>query len=317
MRRALDVLAVGLILSAATVASGQVYPNKPVRIVSPGLGGGNDFVARLVAQALTVSLGQPMVVENRASGVVPAEIVSRAPPDGYTLLCYGSPLWLLPLMQKVPYDAARDFSTITLAARAPNILVVHPGVAAKSVSELIALAKAKPELLNYAAGSTGAANHLAAELFKSMAGVSITRIPYESQAPAIADLLAGRVQMMFTTAVTADPHVKSGKLRALAVTSAQPSALVPGLIPISAAGLPGFEAVSFFGFFAPAGTPSTLVSRLNREMIGILNRPDVKQKLLSTGLEVVGSSPAEFAAIVKSEMVKMGKVIKDAGIRLD
>ena len=298
-------------------ACGQDFPSKPLRIVTPGLGGGNDFVARLVSQSLAGSIGQPVIVDNRSSGVVPGEIVAKAPADGHTLLCYGSPFWLSPLMQKVPYDPVKDFVPITLAVRAPNILVVHPGVAARSVKDLIALSKARPGELNYAAGSTGAANHLAAELFKAMAGVRITRIPYTSFGRAVTDLLAGETQMMFVTVASVDHHVKSEKLRALAVTSAQPSLLTPGLTTVAAAGPPGFEAASFFGFFAPSATPAPVVTRLNREIVRSLNVSDAKDRFFTAGMEVVGSSPEQFAATVNSELAKMGKVIREAGIRLD
>ena len=309
---------VGMMIFGAGVASGQNYPSKPIRMVTAEAGGGNDFVARLIAPGLADSLGQQAIVDNRggAGGIIAAEIVAKAAPDGYTLLVYASNIWIIPLLRThVPYDPVRDFSPITWAARSPNTVVVHPSLPVKSVKELIAFAKARPGALNYGSGGTGATTHLAVELFKAMAKVNIVRINYKGNAPAIHDLLAGQVQLMFATASLAAPHIRSGRLRALAVTSAQPSALAPGLPTVAASGLPGYESISIYGIFAPAKTPATIITRLNQEMVRILNKADVKEKFLNSGVEPVGSSPEEFAATIKSDMVRMGKVIKDAGIR--
>ena len=306
--------------SAQTPASGtgQGYPNKPIRIVTGDPGGGIDFTARLIAQGLPATLGQQVVVDNRGGGggILAGETVAKAAPDGYTLLVYSNNIWILPLLRKnVSYDPARDFATVALVSRAPNILVVNPSVSATNVQELIALAKAKPGELNYAQGATGGSNHLGAELFKAMAGVNIVEVPYKGVTPAFTDLISGRVQLMFAVAASVAPHIKSGKLRALAVTSAQPSPLAPGLPTVAATGLPGYESEALFGLFAPAQTSRLLVTRLNREVVQILRRADVRDRFLGIGVEPAGTSPPELMATVKSEMARLGKVIRDAGIK--
>ena len=306
------------VCGALRAAEPDRYPIRPVRIVTSEIGGGLDFVARLVSQGLTASWGQQVIVDNRPSGVFTGSIVSKASPDGYTLLLNGSSFWLLPFLQSnVPYDPVRDFAPITLATSSPLMLVVHPGLPAKSVKELIALARARPGELNYSSSSPGTPQHLAAELFKSMAGVNIVRIPYKGAGPAVVALVAGEVQMTFSSAGAAAPHIKSGRLRALAVASAQPSALAPGLPTVASAGLAGFEAGSLWGFFAPARTAPSLVSRLQRDIVLVLNRPDVKEKLFNATTEVVGSSPERFAAVIKADMQRGSQVIKAAGIRAD
>jgi len=315
-RSVMKMFSVGLLAAGAGVASGQDYPNKPVRMVTAAPGAAGDFVARLVALGLTDSWGQQVIVENRGgSGVIPIEIVAKALPDGYTLLVFGSTLWLLPFIQKVSYNPVGDFSPITLAAVTPLLLVVHPSLPVKSITELIALAKARPGELNYASGISGSATHLPAELFKAMAGVNIVRVAYKGGAPAISALIGGEVQVMFATASGAGPHVKSGRMKALAVTSAQPSALFPDLPTVAASGLPGYDAASIMCIFAPAKTPAALVGRLNRDIVRVLNRADVKERFIKAGSEVVASSPKELAAAMKSDMATMGKVIRDAGIR--
>ncbi|MEK7877069.1 MAG: tripartite tricarboxylate transporter substrate-binding protein, partial [Pseudomonadota bacterium] len=262
------------------------------------------------------SWGQQVIVENRGgSGVIPIEIVAKALPDGYTLLVFGTTLWLLPLIQKVSYNPVSDFSPITLAAITPLLLVVHPSLPVKSITELIAWAKAKPGELNYASGISGSATHLPAELFKAMAGVNIVRVAYKGGGPALTALIGGEAQVMFATSSGAAPHVNSGRLRALAVTSAQPSRLFPDLPTVAAAGLPGYDAASIMCIFAPARTPAALINRLNQEIVRVLNKPDVKERFIKAGSEVVAGSPAQLAATMKSDMATMGKVIKDAGIR--
>ena len=298
----------------------QDYPNKPIRIVTSAPGGGVDFAARLIAPALTERFGQQVIVENRggAGGMVAAQTVARAPPDGYTLLLYGSPIWLAPYLRKsVPYDPVKDFQPITLTTRSPTILVVHPSVAANSVKDLIALAKAKPGALNVAIGGSGTSSHLATELFKSRAAIDIVLVPYTGTGPAVSAVLGGEVRVMFANTAVAAPHVKSGKLRALAVTSTQPSALAPGVPTVATSGLPGYESVSIYGMLAPAKTPAAIISRLNQEVVRFLVTPQVKEKFLQSGVEVVASSPKEFAAAIKSDMTTLGKVIKEAGIRED
>jgi tripartite-type tricarboxylate transporter receptor subunit TctC len=307
-----------MMVIGAGVVSGQDYPNRPIRIVTGAAGGGGDFAARLIAQLLTGRLGQQVIVENRggASGIIAAQTVAKAPPDAYTLLLYTGTFWILPFLRdNVPYDPVRDFSPISMTNRVPNILVVHPSLPVKSVKELIALAQNRPAELNYASVGVGGGAHLAGELFKAMAGVNMVHVPYTGTGPAVNALVGGQVQLMFPNAASVMPHVNSGRLRALAVCSAEPSELAPGLPTVAASGLPDFESVLMLGIFAPAKTPATLINRLNKEIVQGLNGADVRAKLLAAGVEPVGSSPEQFAAMIKSEMARMGKVIKDAGIR--
>jgi tripartite-type tricarboxylate transporter receptor subunit TctC len=307
---------VGMMVLSAGVVSGEDYPGKPIRMVSPGPGGGADFVTRFIAQGISGPLGQQVVVDNRPAGVIPGQIVSKARPDGYTLLVNGNSFWIAPLMQdNIPYDPVKDFSPIISAVGSPNILVVHSSVAANSVKDLIALAKAKPGALNYASASAGGSVHLSAELFKYMAGVNIVRISYKSSGASVNALVGGEVQLMFANAPPVVPHVKSGRLRALAVTTLQPSTLFPELPTVAGSGLPGFEVASVYAIFAPAKTPAAIVNRLNQEIVRLLVRTDVKEKFLAAGVETIGSSPEELAVAMKSEMARMGKVIKLAGIR--
>ena len=300
---------------ASVAANAQNFPSRPVRIVTGGVGGQSDFTSRIIAQGLTAQLGQQVIVDNRASGVIPGQIVSQAAPDGYTLLLVGGTFTIGSLLLKTPYDPVRDFAPVSLPNQQPNVLVVHPSVAVKSARELIDLAKAKPGALNYSSGQSGSSSHLAAELFKYMANVNIVGIHYKSGATRMTDLIGGQVQMEFATPGAVAAHVKSGKLRPLAVTSAQPSALVPGLPTVSATGLPGYESVGMSGVYAPAKTPVSIVNLLSKEIARVVNQPDIKQKFFETGVEAVGGSPAELAAKIKSELERMGKVIKAAGIR--
>lgn len=303
----------------ANIVVGQEYPTRPIRIVTAAAGGGVDTAARLIAQGLTARMGEQVIVENRGgSGAIAAEIVARAPADGHSLILYGSALWLTPyLQQQASYDPVRDFAPITLAITSPNVFVVHPSFAASSVKELIAIAKARPGELNYASTGTGSSPHLAGELFKFMAGVNIVHINYKAAAQAISELIAGQNQLAIATAASATPHVKSGRLRAMAVTTAQPSALFPGIPSVAASGLPGYEAPSLFALFAPTKTPERIIQRLNQEVVRVLALADVKEKFFNTGVETVGSAPAELGATVKSEMARMGKLIRDVGIRAE
>ena len=319
MRRLRFIVAVlsvcTMALSASTVR-GQDYPNKPVRMITSEAGGGADLMARLTAQALTASLGQQVVVENRGGvATIAAQAVAKSLPDGYTLLFYGSSLWVLPFLENTPYDPVKDFSPITWVVSLPNVLVVHPSLPVKSVKELIALAKARPGVLNYSSGTSGSATQLASELFRTMAGVNVVSIPFKGAASALNSLLAGEVEFRFATPNTVMPHVNSGRLRALAVSSAQPSALVPGLPTVAATGLPGYESVSINAMFAPATTPATIVNRLNQDTVRFLRRADTKGRLLSMGVEPVANTPEEFAAAMKIDMAKMSKLIKDASLR--
>jgi len=301
----------------ATTGLGQSYPVKPIRVVTAGIGGGNDVSARLMAQGLTAAFGQQSMVDNRASGIITAEAVAKAAPDGYTVLVYGSTIWITPLLQTTPYDPVADFAAITMVASSPHVIVVHPSLPVNSVRELIALAKARPGQLNDASLGTGTSTHLGAELFKSMAGVKIVRVPYKSPATQLTDLIGGQVQLTFSTSGAAMPHVKTGRLKALAVTSAKPSALVPGLPTVAATGLPGFESGAIYVSFAPARTPAPIITRLNQEMVRYLGHAEVKEKFFNAALEVVGSTPEELTAKMKSEMARLGKVIKDVGIRVE
>ncbi len=310
------IFAAGILFAVTNVAYAQGYPVKPIRLVTSSPGGGADTVSRLMAQGLAGPLGQQIIVDNRGGGVVPGQIVSRATPDGYTLLVYGGTFLLAPLLhEKPPYHPLQDFAPITLISVSPVVLVVPPSVAANSVRELIALAKSKPGALNFASASNGSASHLAGELFKSMAGVDIMRINYKGNGPAMTDLLAGRVQVMFVNAATVTPHIKSGKLKALAVATDQQSALAPGVPTVAASGLPGYEASSKIGLFAPAHTPAAVVKRLNEESVRFIRTPEAKEQIFRHGADAAGSTPEAFVAIIKAELSRMGKVIKDLGIK--
>ena len=304
------------ILAAGTVF-GQDFPNRVVRMVVAEAGGGNDFIARAIAPGLGTGLGQQVIVDNRGGGIIPAQTVAKAAPDGYTLLLASGTLWILSLMRDTPYDPIRDYLPITLAVISPNVLIVHPSLPVKCVRDLIALAQSKPGELNYASSATGGSGHLAAELFKAMAHVNIVRISYRGNGPALNDMISGQVQVMFSNAASSIPHVKSGRLKALAVTTALPSALLPGLPAVAASGLPGYETAVVFGIFAPARTPAPIAGRLNLEAVRAINKADIKDKFLGVGVEPVGSTAEDFAAKIKSEMSRMRKVIVDAGIRAD
>ena len=315
-RFVVSVLSVGLMGSGAGVVSGQDYPNKPIRLITPAAGGGADFTARQIAQGISGPLGQPVIVENRGGALIQGELLSKTPPDGYGLVVSGSSLWVTPVLRKAPYDAL-DFSPITQIERSVYLIAVHPSVPVKSIKELIALAKARPGELNYGSTAIGGPPHIAAELFKSLAGVNMVLVPYKGDAAAITALISGEVQLVIFDSGLLAPHVKSGKLRALAVTSAQPSTLAPGLPTVAAAGLPGFEVTGSTALFAPGKTPAAIINRLHQEVVRFLNQPGVKQRFLNAGAETVGNSPAEFAAIIRSDIARTVKVIKDAGLKID
>lgn len=308
-----------VMLLGASAVSAQTYPARPVRIVTADVGGGADLVARLLAQGLTAGLGQQVIVENRggAGGAIAMEAVARSAPDGYVLLLFSNGMWTLPFLQKVAYDPVKDFAPVSLVDKVPNFLVVHPSLPVKNVKDLIALARIRPGELNYAAGSNGSSPHIAGELFRSMAGINVVRIAYKGTRAGIIDLLSGRVHYMFPNAAGVLPQVRAGRLKALAVTSAEPSVLFPELPTIAASGLPGYEAESSHSVFAPAGTPRTIVSLLNEEIVRVLRRADMKERLLNNGVEPIGTTPEQLSATITSEMAKMGKVIKEAGIRTD
>ena len=311
-------LAGGLACVGAGSSIAQDFPAKPIRLFTVAVGGGLDFSARLFVPALSASLGQTVVIENRGGGVTPIDIVAKAPSDGYTVLYNSSSTWLLPYLQtKVSYDPVRDLVPVSILMTSPSVLVVHPSLPVKSVKDLIALAKARPGQLNYAAGSTGSSTHLSPELFKSMAAVDIAHIFYKSSGGSIIDLLSGQVQIMFGSAGTLAPHMKTAKVRALAVTSAQPSELLPGLPTIAASGLPGYESVVSYGVFTPAKIANAVVQRLHREFVQVIHRPEIKEKLLGAGIEPLGTTPQDAAAYIKADMAKWSKVIKEAGIKAE
>ncbi len=299
---------------SATAGAGQAYPIKPIRIATAGVGGGNDVIARLIAQGISGPIGQQVIVDNRPTRLLP-DLVAKAAPDGYTLMVYSGGLWLLPFMADVSYDPVKDFAPVTFAARSPLVVVVHPTLPVRSIKDLIALAKARPGELNFSTGGSGSSSHLAPELFKQMTGVNMVRIPYKSGAVEIADLIGGQLQLTFGGGGTVAPYVKSGRLAAIAVTSPQPSALFPGLPTVASSGLPGYESVQIFGLFTQAKTPDAVIRQLNQEIVKYLSTAETKERILSAGLEAVGSSPEEFAAVIRAEMARMGKVIRDAGIR--
>ena len=313
MTRSISIAyAAGLTVLAPGLACGQDFPTRPIRILTGAAGGSADFASRQLAQGLTVRLGQQVIVDNRS--VVATDIVAKAPPDAYSLLLDGGSFWIAPLLQDTPYDVVRDFSPISSVITSPNVLVVHPSVAANSVKDLIALAKAKPGALNFASSGTGGSSHLSGELFKAMAGVNMVHVPFKGSGAALASQLAGEAQLQFSPAATAAPHVKSGRLRALAATTAQPSPLAPGL-PTVAATLPGYEAIQILGIFAPAKTPTARINRLSHEIVQILKQREVIDQLAGFGMEATGSAPEELAATLKTEIAKWGKLIKDAGVR--
>ena len=315
-RNVAATLSVALTVLGASVVLAQDYPSKPIRIITSGVGGGSDFDSRQIAQGISCPLGQPVVVENRTA-ILAAELVSKAPPDGYTLTVSGGAVWNSTLFRKMNYDVINDFAPVTLIERTVNIVAVHPSLPVKTIKELIALAKARPAELNYGSTGAGSGQHMGTELFKSLAGVNIVHVPYKSSGQAVPALISGEVQVLIYDSGVLAPHAKSGKLRALAVTSAQPSALTPGLPTVAASGLPGYETESISGLFAPAKTPAAIVSRLNQEIVRFLNLPEVKERFLNAQVEIVASAPEQFAAAVKSELAKWVKVIKDAGIKVE
>ena len=307
------IVSCAAVLVAAGPVFGQDYPTKPVRFVTSGAGGAGDFVSRTIQPALAAGLGQQVIIENRGAAQAP-ELVARAAPDGYTVLLYGPTVWITPLVRKSAWDPLRDLAPISLTVRAPNLLVVTPTLPVKSVKELVALAKARPGDLNFASSETGSSTHLAAELFKYMAKVNIVRVNYKGPAVAINDIISGRVELMFLAASSVRGHIKSGKLRALGVTTEKPSPLFPDM-PTVAAAVPGYESAAQFGFFAPAKTPPAVVNRLNQEVVRFLNAPETKERFFNAGMEIIASSPEQFGAMLQAETVKWTKVIQTAGIR--
>lgn len=310
MKRALGLI----MMVAAGALHAQNFPNRLIRVVTTEVGGASDLATRIMAQALSVNLGQSAIVENR--GIIGVEIVSQATADGHVLLHYTSPLWIIPLFRaNTPWDPLRDFVPIALTVNSPNLLAVHPSLPVKTVPQLVALAKARPSALNYASSSSGSGNHLAAELFKSMTGTKIERIAFKGAGAAVNAVMGGQIDLMFPTAGSVTQIIKQGRLRALAVTSLEPSAIVPGLPTMAQAGVPGYESQSRTALFAPAKTPPAVIARIHAEVTRALNQAEVRERLFAAGLEVIASTPQEAVAVIKSEMARMSKLIDDAGLR--
>jgi tripartite-type tricarboxylate transporter receptor subunit TctC len=322
-RLALTLFGIALACAPHPALSAEgAYPSRPIRIVDAfPPGGPSDLVARSINQKLSESLGQTVVVDNRggASGALGCDLVAKATPDGYTLLIGPSgALTIQPTLNpKLPYDPQRDFVAISQLTNGPQIIAVHPSVAAKSVQELITLARAKPGQLNYASGGGGTANHIAVEAMKLAAGVNIVHVPYKGTGPALTGVLTGEAQMIIASLLATLPHARSGKLRALAVTTTTRSAALPEVPTASESGLPKFETSSWHGMLAPAKTPRAIVTKLHAEFVKVMNQPEVKERLNSQGLDVVASTPDQFAAHIKSETTKYARVIKQIGLKAE
>ena len=309
-------------LTITTCAFAQPYPNKPVRLVlGTAPGGPIDFAARLTAQKLTEAFGQSVVVDNRAGagGTIGTEYVARSTPDGYTLLmASAATLCITPaLYPKIPYDSLKDFTPVSTVAGVSYVVVVHPGVAAKSIVEFIALAKSRPGQLRFGSAGSGSVTHLAVELFRSMAAIEVTHIPYKGAGPAMIDLLAGQLDFMFDSVLTSTPLVKAGKLRALAQTAARRASLLPDVPTVAEAALPGYEASTWFGLVAPAATPREIIAKLNAAIVRGLNNAETRERLLAQGIDPIGNTPAEFARLLREDMPKWANVVKVSGARVD
>ena len=302
--------------TGGTLAQAQTYPSKPIRVIVPfPPGGSTDFLARIVGQKLTAAWGQQVIIDNRpgAGGTVGAAEAARAAPDGYTLLMGAVHHEIATsVYAKLPYDFQKDFAPITTVAIVPNVLVVNPSIPANSVKELIAHAKANPGKLNYGSAGMGTAHHLIGEQFNLQAGVEILHVPYKGSSPAVADLIGGQVSLMYDTVSSCLPHIKSGKLRPLGVTTAKRSVALPDVPTIADAALPGFEVTTWFGFVAPAKTPAEIITKLNTEIVKILNMPDVRERLLAAGSEPVGNTPEQMAAQIARETAAFAKIVKQA-----
>jgi tripartite-type tricarboxylate transporter receptor subunit TctC len=313
------IVVAGLTLLSAAAGAAEIYPSKPIRmIVAVPPGGPADTLARLVSPKMTESLGQTVVIDNRpgANGNIAYEMAARAAADGYTFVLAAAGIAINPsLYREVRFDPVKDFAAITQGISVPNILIVHPSVPAASVKELIALGKSKP--VNFASAGNGSSGHLAVEQFKIMSGMSLTHIPYKGGAPALAELIGGQVQALFSLALVATPQVKAGKVRALAITSARRSRVAPDLPTVAELGFPGFEVIGWFGWLVPARTPDAIVTRLNAEIVKVLRSAETQDRLVALGSDPVGNAPREFAAFVSAERDKWAKVIKQAGIKLD
>ncbi len=310
-----------VIAFGAAHAIAETFPTRPVRMIVPyAAGGGADIVGRLVAQRLGDGWGHTVVVDNRpgAGGNIGTEIVARAPADGYTLLLIGPNHTVnISLYSKISYDPVKDFAPVSVVTSAPYLLLVNPSVGVNTVADLIALAKSRPGKILYASAGNGTAGHLGMELIKTMAGIDMVHIPYKGSPPALTDLLAGQVSAAFDNVLSAAPHVKAGKLRAIAVSTIKRSSAMPEVPTVAESGLPGFEVAVWQGILAPAGTPKSIVDTLHAAIVAALARPDMKERMAANGTDIIGSSPAEFAAFIKSDIVKWAKVVKNSGARVD
>jgi len=305
-----------------SLAHAQSYPNKTIRMIVPfPAGGATDIVARLVAQKLGDAVGQQVIVDNRggAAGTIGSDLAAKSPPDGYTILIGTSSTHAIAqsLYAKLPYDSIKDFTPVIGIATATIVLSMHPSVPAKTVRELIVLAKAKPDALSFASSGSGGVSHLVGEMFKAQAGVQMLHIPYKGDAPALADLVGGQVSLEFGTALSFLPYIQSGRLKALAVTSLRRSQVMPDVPTVAESGLKGFEALQWFGVFAPAGTRAEVVTRLNTEIVKILQTADMRERLTKLASEVMADTPEQFAAFQKAEIAKWARVVKDSGARID
>jgi len=317
-----SVAIAALLGTLAGIASAQSYPSRPIRMIVPSTPGGSvDTLARTIGPRLSDRWGQQVVVDNRsgAGGVIAAELTAKAPPDGYTLIMgtVASMASNVSLSRNLPYHPLRDFAPVTQVASQQLTLLVHPAVAAKSVAELIQLAKAKPGQLTFASAGNGAGGHLSGELFKMLTGIDIVHVPYKGVAPALVDVISGQVTMTYSSILSGLPHIKSGRVRALAVTGAQRSPAVPELPTMSEAGVRGYESSTWYGVLAPKATPRPVVAKLHDEIVTILKLPEVKDRLLAEGAEPIGSSPEQFSEFIKAEIAKWEKVIRAAGIRTE
>ena len=318
-----SLLAAVAIATAALcgTAHAQNYPSKPVTIVVPfSPGGATDIMARTLAEPLGKRLGQPVIVENRtgAGTMIASEHVSKATPDGHTLLLAASSLGIAPsLYSKVNYDPVKDFTPISLVASVVHVLSMHPSVPAKNVSELIAWVKANPTKANYGSVGAGTSTHLESELFATMAGVKMQHIPYKGSAPALMDLVGGNLPIMFDAYASSGPFIRENKIRLLAVTTAQRSKLLPDVPTVAESGLPGYEAMPWLGLVAPAGTPNAVVNKVHAELMEVLKDAAVQEKFRSLGLDIIGNKPAEFSDFIKKDIVKWAKVVKDSGAKAD
>ena len=309
-----------LALFIASSASAQSWPSKPIRYIVPFPPGAfNDTLARMLAADLPKSLGQPVIVENRPGGntLIATEMAAKSPPDGYTLFGAALPFSVIQSLYKTSFDVTKDFAPITLAGVTPNLLVANPGVPFNDVKGLIAYAKANPGKLNYASTGNGTSNHLSFELFKAMTGTQVTHVPYKGSAPAVTDLIAGQVQVMFDNTPNVLPHVKAGKLKALGVSSKARSQFAPDVPSVGEAGVPGYDVTVWFGVLTVAGTPPDIVKRLNTEMVKILTSPEVKERISKSGVDVVAGTPEHFSGFLKAEVSRWAKVIQEANIKAD